>query len=202
MIASTPKFSVLLASPFNLNKMEVHMSSNVGGNVGHVGFNQFLNGAGEAGEWLLENGTKVIVPALLGGIGGKIVSVGIGKGMVQGTVAGALYSYALSPLGSYISKQPTEGEAKISMPARGFWYTAGVVANFAVPVFATYYAGDAIIAGATSVLPSFVGNWIQPTSTEYTIIRGVILNFAPAVTQWVIKGLRHEDPRKDGVKFH
>ena len=172
------------------------MSSNVGGNVGNVGFNQFLNGVGTAGNWVLEHGIQVVIPGAIGATGGWLASVGVGKGLVQGLASGGLYSYALSPLGSYIYRQPTEGEAGISNAARGFWYTAGVISNYALPILATYYASDKIIAGATAVLPNFVGNWIQPTSTEYTVIRGVLVNIAPLATQWWIKAVYHEDKRK------
>lgn len=177
----------------------------MGAPVGNPTINHALNAVGVAGEYIIENGSKTIIPGALGAMGGWLTGIGGARGMFQGVATGSLYAYVLRPMGRYISNNTVKGTSaeeerdkdRISTKASYFWYTAGAVADVALPILATYYAGDYVLSTAGSYLPGFLGRMITPNQNlEYTVFKGILVNIVPAVTQFAIENLRKENERQ------
>jgi hypothetical protein len=157
-----------------------------------------LNFVGDGTIFVMKKAGGMIVPALLGGIGGKFIpGTGVGgpSGFLQGAISGALYAWVLSPLGSYIARNSGEGEGKIHANAQDLLRVMGAIAGVAVPVLITQYCGHAVLSGISSAIPSSIGWIFAPGNEKYSFLAGIFVNIAPPITQYTIEHLREEDPR-------
>lgn len=175
-----------------------------------TGFNAWvnwgLNGIGEAATYVLDNGSTVIAPTVLGYMGGRITGVGAQVGLLQGLTSGAYHRFVHVPFQKYVRENtdPTSKDSnKIGKNASDFFVCVGMVAGIAVPIFVTYCARDTITKGMDAHLaPDGWTKWLLTSNTTrvYTPLMGIAVNLAPTIAQHWISGWRNID--NQNKKFH
>lgn len=158
--------------------------------------NQSLNGIVASSTYLLNKGGHVIAPAVLGYTGGWLTRVGPGKGLIQGLTSGVYHIVIYRPAVNYIQHNKGEGPDKLQEETVNFWKVIEGIAGIAVPILVTKYFGDLIVDRLTSMM-SEKGTlrWLLTIENprDYTVMMGILVNIAPAISQHWISAWREED---------
>lgn len=167
-----------------------------------TGFNAWvnwgLNGIGEGTVSLLDKGSTVIAPAVLGYVGGWGTGVGVQVGLFQGMTSGVYHRFVHIPFQKYI-KNNTDKTSKdpnrISRNAADFYECVGVVAGIAVPILVTYYCRNTVTNMTDHLAPEGWTKWLlSSTKTrDYSALMGVAVNLFPTIAQHWISKWRHVD---------
>jgi hypothetical protein len=144
---------------------------------------------------------NLIVPTILGGMGGWLSGVSKQTGLLQGLASGAYHVTVYNIQEKYIKQNIGKGPYDLNPEMAALLRVIGFVGGIAVPIFITYQYGQPIL---DAIVPKIAapGSWMEyffvNTSTrEYSILSGLAVNITPIAVQYLISAMRHEDPRKE-----
>jgi hypothetical protein len=152
----------------------------------------------DGAKYCLRNTSGVIGSAGLGAIAGPFTAMGGRVGFFQGAVQGTLHTMVLRPIGTYISKHAGSGKNQFNSNAVTILTTAGILADFALPIILTRYYGKPAMEGLANILPHHL-SWIAKPKEEgtYTIIGGIMLNILPSLLSIGITTLQYAQQKKN-----
>lgn len=160
-----------------------------------------FKGAADTVEFCVKKGGGAVGSATLGAISGPFTVMGGRVAAFQGFVQGFAYGAVFRPIGTYISDHAGEGPNQFNENARLILYTTGAVANFAVPLIITHYAGVPCMNKIADTLPGSVGWIFQPNEgAEHTYLGGMALNVLPSLLSLAISFGQYVEPKNNKLK--